>query len=386
MDTLVGDLLQLVNKHLDVVNSILFGNREDYDLINNKKWMVYYINSNEAGFYNILKTLDLKTLMFLETHNDRHDVIFEAMIKKMLSLDMAKETVVYMSTKTKIHVDRYKVWFLWRKLIKTRKHNKVIIALTKYLLGQYDQNGHTMDVKIIEDVYHYGDQSLIKHYEQFVFSDGIHFRYKFIGLVKSGQNVDELIQRFEGDVYHTKIDRHVIIMDLLKYQQYNNVVVKLLAQFEGDTIEDQIKMMINFIDDRFNHGYPTLMSLYSRVLNNIEMCRILTKIANKRSDVGMLKIMLDQAIYNNNREIYDLIRADHPELKFCFPPQDDFIIVDGVLLKRSHYMTNRKIDVEFFKYVLNQGGGINEEKRQTMSRLLVENGNIDILEFIQNYK
>ena len=371
MDTLVGDLTQLVDKHLDVISSVLFGKTENFDLIGNKKWMVYYINSDEAGFYKILETLDLKTLKFLETHEIKNGVdfdIFTETINRMLSLGLEKHTVRYTLREGSKNIDHDRVEYLLRKLIKTRKHNKVIITLTQLVLGKRDQNGDVMDMKkIIEDVYHYGDQTLIQYYEQSVYRDDLHFRHKFIGLVKSGQNVDELIQRFAGDGYHVELDRHLTILDLLKHQHYNNIVVRLLAQCDGNTIEDQIKTVFNSIDGRLN-----LIYLYYRTLNNIEMCKILIKIASEQSNIKILKIMLGGAIRNNKREIYDLITTDHPELKF------------SISLENS-CAGDTKTNVELLKYVLDQRGGLNQQERQTMIRLLLEDCNIHLLEFIQNY-
>lgn len=227
MDTLIDDLTQLINKHLDVVNSVLFGNTENFDLIGNKKWMIYYVNSNEAGFYKILETLDLKTLRFIETHmigDDNNFYFFKILVNKMLLCGLVKSAVRYTFKKDSNHFQTKEVRFLIRKLIKYNRtiniSNDQITGLTKIYMSYrqilLNQNAHNIDtaedVKIIQDLYHYGDQKLIEYYERFIFSDeknqfyidDLHFKDKFIGLVKKGLDVNHLIQRFAEDQSYIK--------------------------------------------------------------------------------------------------------------------------------------------------------------------------------------
>lgn len=387
MDTLVGDLTELINKHLDIVNSILLGNTENFDLTGNKKWMVYYVNSNDEGFYRILETLDLKTLRFLETHkvrDDRDFDIFTALIKKMLSLGLVKNAVRFMF-KLGIHYDE--VWFLLRTLIKhnhnINRYNKEIKIITELCMvfhrAYIRDNNHDdpMSSKLIEYIYHYGDHDLIKHYEQSVFAneenelfpDDIHLRYKFIGLVKSGQNVDALFDRFNGD--GGKVNRYIIIYDLLKYE-HNDIVIRLLAQFEGDTTKDQIITMTRYLDVLLKPIYPTLMSLYRRAINNLEMYKIIAQILLEDSDTSVLNDMLDGAIRNNRRDVYDMILDTYPLLAFS-------VSLNRILLKSE-------TDPQFLKHILDRRGGINQEELRIITRLLLDDGNIRLLELAQNYK
>lgn len=161
----------------------------------------------------------------------------------------------------------------------------------------------------------------------------------------------------------------------MKYQ-HNDIILRLLAYFEGHTIEDQIATMTNFIDTLFQSRCPpcpSLMCLYSRTLNNPEMCKIIVKIAIKHSDMKILKDMLDGAIYNGNRDIYDAIISECPLLRF------------SISLERL-CVFKTKINVEFLKYILDQRGGINQQEIQTMSKLLLDDGNIHLLEYVQNYQ